>query len=302
MNCNKASDNYDANYDNIKLNVDNLKIIQLGITLADDQGYFPENTSSWQFNFKFDLTRDIYLDESISLLSMSGIDFNKFMNDGIDIDYFGENIISSGVILNDNINWITFHGVYDFAYLLKSVSNLPLPDDEKTFLDILNIYFPNFYDVRVLVKNLSWLKGSLSKISGDLDLKRVGQCHQGGSDSLITSKLYFKLIYNYPDLINLNACKNKLYGLNSSSLGSRIEDENFISEGVGNIWQPYINGNNYKSSSFSYNPNQNIINNNLMYGHHNVNNYPLNFPVHNNYEYAPSTNYFYPNYFNLNKK
>jgi CCR4-NOT transcription complex subunit 7/8 len=45
------TDNY---YHNIKCNVDNLKIIQIGITLANAQGEFPDDISSWQFNFKFD--------------------------------------------------------------------------------------------------------------------------------------------------------------------------------------------------------------------------------------------------------
>ncbi len=45
----------EANYKNIKLNVDNLKMIQIGITLANELGEFPEPISTWQFNFKFNL-------------------------------------------------------------------------------------------------------------------------------------------------------------------------------------------------------------------------------------------------------
>ena len=45
----------DANYKNIKLNVDNLKMIQIGITLANEAGEFPEGISTWQFNFKYNL-------------------------------------------------------------------------------------------------------------------------------------------------------------------------------------------------------------------------------------------------------
>jgi CCR4-NOT transcription complex subunit 7/8 len=37
------------------MNVDNLKMIQIGITLANEMGEFPEDVSTWQFNFKFDL-------------------------------------------------------------------------------------------------------------------------------------------------------------------------------------------------------------------------------------------------------
>ena len=44
-----------SNYKNIKNNVDNLKVIQVGITLSNEEGEFPEDISTWQFNFKFDL-------------------------------------------------------------------------------------------------------------------------------------------------------------------------------------------------------------------------------------------------------
>jgi len=42
-------------YQTLRCNVDMLKIIQLGITLADEQGNFPPNVCTWQFNFKFSL-------------------------------------------------------------------------------------------------------------------------------------------------------------------------------------------------------------------------------------------------------
>ena len=42
-------------YDSIRLNVDKLKLIQVGITLCDEEGNYPKETSTWQFNFNFDL-------------------------------------------------------------------------------------------------------------------------------------------------------------------------------------------------------------------------------------------------------
>lgn len=38
---------------------------------------------------------------------------------GIDVQHFGELLMSSGIVLNDEIRWITFHSGYDFGYLLK---------------------------------------------------------------------------------------------------------------------------------------------------------------------------------------
>jgi CCR4-NOT transcription complex subunit 7/8 len=43
----------DYHYQTMRCNVDLLKIIQVGITLADEEGNFPEECSTWQFNFKF---------------------------------------------------------------------------------------------------------------------------------------------------------------------------------------------------------------------------------------------------------
>lgn len=42
-------------YTLIKSNVDILKLIQVGITLSDDQGNMPSPINTWQFNLKFDL-------------------------------------------------------------------------------------------------------------------------------------------------------------------------------------------------------------------------------------------------------
>lgn len=47
--------NSESNYQQIKINVDNLKVIQIGFTLSDKDGLLPPEYTSWQFNFKFDL-------------------------------------------------------------------------------------------------------------------------------------------------------------------------------------------------------------------------------------------------------
>ena len=45
----------DAGYKFIKSNVDILKLIQVGITLTDENGDTPSPISTWQFNFRFNL-------------------------------------------------------------------------------------------------------------------------------------------------------------------------------------------------------------------------------------------------------
>lgn len=40
----------DFEYQMVKVNVDNLKVIQIGITLSDAFGNLPKGISTWQFN------------------------------------------------------------------------------------------------------------------------------------------------------------------------------------------------------------------------------------------------------------
>lgn len=169
-------------------------------------------------------SKDYFSPESIDMLESAGIDFKALALKGISPSVFAENLIPSGLLLNENVHWITFHGSYDFAYLLKNVTNTVLPDDEAQFMKTLETYFPNFYDVRYLINNnnLLWMKGSLSKIANLMDIKRLGSTHQAGSDSLVTSKLYFKLLDTYPEHIDIMNDKNKIFGLNGYE-----ENDNF---------------------------------------------------------------------------
>jgi len=61
----------DYQYQLLRCNVDLLKIIQLGLTFLDEEGNLPTNgPSTWQFNFKFNLTEDMYAEDSVELLQV----------------------------------------------------------------------------------------------------------------------------------------------------------------------------------------------------------------------------------------
>ena len=131
-------ENYTKNfyYKFIKLNVDKLNLIQLGITLFNEKG---EMCSCWQFNFKFNLNNEKFSNQSISILSNSGIDFLNLKNKGIPYNLFAEYFIISGLVLNENIHWISFNGFSDFAYLLKLCLNDNLPENEDDFISYLDL-------------------------------------------------------------------------------------------------------------------------------------------------------------------
>ena len=94
---------------------------------------------------------DLYPEDSIDLLRSSGLDFKKHSFQGIETSDFAEMLISSGLVLMDNVTWITFHSAYDFGYLLAQLTAQKLPDSETEFLASLKIFFPNFYDIKYLI-------------------------------------------------------------------------------------------------------------------------------------------------------
>jgi CCR4-NOT transcription complex subunit 7/8 len=102
--------------------------------------------------------------------------------------------MTSSLCLNPEVHWITFHGGVDFGYILRALIGSPLPADEANFFDLMNAYFCNYYDVKEIKRDISHLAlGGLSKLAKDLDVERIGTVHQAGSDSFVTSQVFFKL-------------------------------------------------------------------------------------------------------------
>ena len=114
----------DYQYQLLRCNVDLLKIIQLGLTFMDERANLPpDGVTTWQFNFKFNLTEDMYAEDSIDLLQNSGIQFDKHERDGIDPVAFAEMMLTSGLVLMEEVKWLSFHSGYDFGYLIHLLTN-----------------------------------------------------------------------------------------------------------------------------------------------------------------------------------
>jgi len=183
----------DFHYQTLRCNVDLLKIIQLGLTFSTDDGELAPGVCTYQFNFKFSLGEDIYAQDSIDLLTRSGIDFRRHEDYGIDVLYFAELFISCGCVLTDEVKWVSFHSGYDFGYLMKILTCKRLPAEEDDFFSELKLYFPTFYDIKYLMKACEGLKGGLNKLAEDLEVERIGPEHQAGSDSLLTQATFYKM-------------------------------------------------------------------------------------------------------------
>ena len=155
----------------------------------DEKGNTPSGASTFQFNFHFNLkyldnhlknvliylsyrlfSEDMYAQESIDLLSKSGIQFPKHLECGIDPLNFAELLTSSGVVLMDDITWISFHSSYDFAYLIKMLTSRDLPNTEAEFLEFLKLFFPNVFDIKCLMKSCRNLKGGLEEVARQLEV------------------------------------------------------------------------------------------------------------------------------------
>lgn len=202
-------------------------MIQLGITLFNDEGEVPPASGTdangqaygvpapctWQFNFRFSLEGDMYAQESTAMLAKSGIDFAMHEKNGIDPFEFGALLISSGLVLLDDVHWVSFHSGYDFGYLMKIMLCSQLPENEEEFHKLLTIFFPSLYDIKYLMKHAGrnqavngsplpqaavqiltnlGQKSGLQDIADELGVKRVGIAHQAGSDSLVTGEIYWK--------------------------------------------------------------------------------------------------------------
>jgi CCR4-NOT transcription complex subunit 7/8 len=113
----------------------------------------------------------------MDLLKRSGFDFERHKTKGIPHNIFGEYLVTSGLCLNPEVHWITFHGGVDFGYLLKSLLGEELPSEESGFFERMEAYFCNYYDIKEVKRDIDYLTGGLSKVAKELDIDRIGTMH-----------------------------------------------------------------------------------------------------------------------------
>jgi CCR4-NOT transcription complex subunit 7/8 len=219
------------------------------------------------------------------LLKSTGIDFDKLKKNGIDHKKFGKILKSTGLVLNPDVKWISFHGSYDFAYLLKILDKESLSSNENKFIYSLGIYFPHYYDIRVLIKDIDlYFHGGLNKLISTLKIQRKGIKHQAGSDSIATIEAFHKLIKNGSiTKLKMKKLDKVLYGI-----GKGRDNENTIKY-MKNANNSDKNKNlkNFNENNNSLNINKsNLSNNNNMM---NMQNQKMNM---NNYIKC-----FYPMYY-----
>eukprot|EP00397_Hematodinium_sp_SG-2012_P003422 GEMP01003430.1.p1 GENE.GEMP01003430.1~~GEMP01003430.1.p1 ORF type:complete len:478 (-),score=89.98 GEMP01003430.1:3031-4464(-) len=198
------------NFLQLRENVNSLKIIQLGLSFSDANGKKPPRVHTYQFNFEFNLWNELHAPNAIEMLKNAGINFEMHAGGhGISVEDFAERLMSSGLVLNEDVHWISFHGMYDFGYPLQLLTNKQLPDTPQAFFESLTLFFPVLTDLKYLLR--SAFRGGLQALATSVGAERHGAQHQGGSDALLTMDTFFKL----PKAVQKKAFDGCLFGLNS---------------------------------------------------------------------------------------
>ena len=80
---------------------------------------------------------DMYAQDSIDLLNRAGIQFKRHEEEGIDVGDFAELLITSGLVLNEDVKWLSFH-----RYLWYSLT-VPFHQASSPFLSctVLHVCF-----------------------------------------------------------------------------------------------------------------------------------------------------------------
>ncbi|PKA54566.1 putative CCR4-associated factor 1 like 11 [Apostasia shenzhenica] len=166
----------------IRANVDDLRPIQVGLTLSDSctggVDYF-----TWEFDLcDFDPRRHPHAPESIALLESSGMDFDRLRREGVPSTWLARLLFDVGLIGSGlSATWVAFQGGYDFGFLMKMVTRVTMPpwgppaSLPATLADFLGL-------------------ASLERVAAQLGVERTaGKNHQAGSDSLLTCKVFFRM-------------------------------------------------------------------------------------------------------------
>uniref|UniRef100_A0A0D9XHG0 poly(A)-specific ribonuclease n=1 Tax=Leersia perrieri TaxID=77586 RepID=A0A0D9XHG0_9ORYZ len=137
----------DERYALVKANVDEVPIVQLGITLSDSNGNLPLGFHHagprhlrqlvWEVVFSdFDASRgEAHAANSVKFLESQGVDFDLARLTGVSSTVFGERLLAILPPRPDELTWSAFGAAYDMAYMLKMLTGgQPLPDNRTDFL------------------------------------------------------------------------------------------------------------------------------------------------------------------------
>ncbi|KAJ1685259.1 hypothetical protein LUZ63_016649 [Rhynchospora breviuscula] len=204
-------------YHTIRMKTDNGIIRQLGLTLSADDG----SVLVWEFNFILRRRNNfipLYSPFNFAPL-YTPAETEEFLGmqlEPIDSNLFSRLLLSSGLLHNNRITWILFHGAYDIVFFIKLATFWgPLPHSLLDFKSLIMTYLgERILDVKYIISFTPNLYGGLGEVAAALGIERVvGRAHRAGSDSLLTWYTYRRMADIYFPLDGGMRHAGVLYGI-----------------------------------------------------------------------------------------
>ncbi|URD82916.1 CCR4-associated factor, partial [Musa troglodytarum] len=126
----------------LKANVDEMELVQLGLTLFDAFGHLPDIGTGGRVG-------DPHAPDSIDLLRSSGIDFDRLPRFGIDSGDFAALLCRSGLVAHCRFC-------------------RPLSDTLEEFLGLVNLLFGETVDLKYMMFGCEGLSGGLESVASTL--------------------------------------------------------------------------------------------------------------------------------------
>uniref|UniRef100_A0A7N0V3B1 poly(A)-specific ribonuclease n=1 Tax=Kalanchoe fedtschenkoi TaxID=63787 RepID=A0A7N0V3B1_KALFE len=220
-----------AQYRLMKANVDELGLIQVGITLCDKSGNLATLDSTggqvavvWEFAIRdFDIDKQRYNEKSIRFLVRLGLNLRFHREEGIHSHEFAQMLIDTGLVMNHGkeVRWITHCGAYDFGYLIKALTKKALPEKLQDFMKLVYFYFGRqVYDTKFMMmfcndpcnkNNVRKLSGPLVNVAAKLGMRRIlGIGHPAGTGCFLTYQVFHELmrLYSTESAIGMTSAGN----------------------------------------------------------------------------------------------
>ena len=179
--------------------VDSLKILQVGFSVFCHDGWW----RNWQVNFKdFDLSSpsDLRWEPSVALLQTNGMNFEKSRRDGVPAAvFFGElrrRLDWTGRGAESKPMWVTFHGLYDAAYLVSLLTWAPLPESLGEFARLAGRFLGRIVDLKTVAESCGEASAGLIRTCKNLKVTTAGEVtrHQAGPQSTLTGRLFTRMM------------------------------------------------------------------------------------------------------------
>jgi hypothetical protein len=169
-------------------------VVQIGLAFA----FEGENPGiiAYEFNLVVDVELESYHEDSLKFLKRHKHDLAKHKKVGILPEWISAGLMRNLPFSSNDVIWIAFHGDKDVAFILSLIvgrGRARLPSSPDSFFHQFNKNFPVYFDVRVLAQMVKdGFRGKLTAPADPeyLNLKRIGDEHQAGSDYLHIAVLY----------------------------------------------------------------------------------------------------------------